>query len=144
MPSQTTANRRLARYRTLLDEFMAEAAKAAQERRLRLGKTIADARLAKKWKQRQLAAAVSVDTITVSRWERGQHSPDVDKLELIARALDKPLVEFLIDQGEEMPAPANGGRRRSLEDRLDQLESAVESLGGKVDLLSQRLAAPDD
>lgn len=67
----------------------------AQQRR-ELGRRIAEARKAKRWKQRELAAAVHVEPTTVSRWENGRHAPDLDVLEEIARATDRPL-SFFVD-----------------------------------------------
>jgi transcriptional regulator with XRE-family HTH domain len=60
-----------------------------------LGERIKEARTLKRWKQKQLAAAVSVEPITVSRWETGRHAPDLDMIDLIAEALGQPVSYFL-------------------------------------------------
>lgn len=72
------------------------------DQRSALGKKILAARLEKRWKQKQLAAAVSVEPDTVSRWENGRHAPDLDMLALIARETGKPL-SFFVDE-----PPING------------------------------------
>ena len=43
-----------------------------------LGGRIREARASKGWKQRELASEVEVEPITVSRWERGATTPDID------------------------------------------------------------------
>ena len=55
-----------------------------------LGEKIRTARAAKGWKQKHLAAEVDVEPITVSRWERGATTPDLDVLGLVAEATGKP------------------------------------------------------
>jgi transcriptional regulator with XRE-family HTH domain len=87
-----TANPRLDVLRNMLDMSMRQAA---------LGAQIRAARKAKKWKQRELAARIPgrdgfpIDTQTVSRWERGEHQPDLDTLNLVAVELGQPLSYFL-------------------------------------------------
>lgn len=53
----------------LLERYMEEAAAAAAERKRLLGRRIAAARKARGWKQRHLAQAMSVENMTVSRWD---------------------------------------------------------------------------
>ena len=62
-----------------------------------LGERIRTARAQKGWKQKHLAASVSVEPITVSRWERGATTPDLDALGLVAEATGKPLSYFVED-----------------------------------------------
>jgi transcriptional regulator with XRE-family HTH domain len=93
-----------------------------------LGDRIRQARAAKGWKQKNLAAEVEVEPITVSRWERGATTPDLDVLRLVAEATGRPLSYFVSD--DESPA---------LETRVETLEQSLARLEQKLDLLLERL-----
>jgi transcriptional regulator with XRE-family HTH domain len=98
----------------------------------RIGVRIREARAAKGWKQKELAAQVDVEPITVSRWERGATTPDLDVLGLVADATGRPLSYFV---GPANQAPAeDDDRLERLEQRLDRLERAV---GRLLDRLEQ-------
>jgi transcriptional regulator with XRE-family HTH domain len=96
-----------------------------------VGARIREARAAKGWKQKHLAAEVEVEPITVSRWERGATTPDLDVLRLVADATGQPL-SYFVSTGEQS-GPALAGRV----DRLEQQLSRVEQ---KLDLLLERLS----
>lgn len=71
-------------------------------RQAAVGAAIRRAREEKGWKQRQLAAQIpgrdgSINSQTVSNWERGVHEPDIETLEVIAAALGKPISYFLAE-----------------------------------------------
>lgn len=100
------------------------------DQRRELGKKILAARLGKKWKQKQLAAAVSVEPDTVSRWENGRHAPDLDTLALIAQATGKPLSFFVDEASPSAASPL-------LEDLLQRAIALLE------DLLAQRPDLPE-
>ena len=51
---------------------------AVANEKAQLGERIRAARADKGWKQKHLAAQVDVEPITVSRWERGATTPDLD------------------------------------------------------------------
>lgn len=51
--------------------------------------------------QEQLAERVGLDSRHLSRLEVGRHFPSLDSLELIASALNVPLVEFFQFPGDE-------------------------------------------
>lgn len=53
-----------------------------------LGLAIAQARKAKGWKQKHLAAALGVEPVTISRWETGANGPPLARLGEIAAVLD--------------------------------------------------------
>jgi transcriptional regulator with XRE-family HTH domain len=91
-----------------------------------VGDRIREARAAKGWMQKHLAAEVEVEPITVSRWERGATTPDLDVLRLVADATGKPLSYFVSDPKEEA----------DLERRVAALEKTVRRL-------EQKLAALD-
>jgi transcriptional regulator with XRE-family HTH domain len=93
-----------------------------------LGDRIREARAAKGWKQKNLAAEVEVEPITVSRWERGATTPDLDVLRLVAEATGRPLSYFVSDD-----APP------ALETRVETLEQSLARLEQKLDLLLERL-----
>ena len=80
-----------------------------------VGAKIKQARAAKGWKQKHLAAEVSVEPITVSRWERGATTPDFDALSLVAEATGRPLSYFL---GAE-PQSADGDTAETLQAGAD-------------------------
>lgn len=94
----------LAAPRSLLVRFIEQAAGAMQERRNDLGLRIAEAREARGWRQKDLAAAVHVEITTVSRWENGRHTPSLEMLERIAEATNRELSFFL-----EEKEPTRGG-----------------------------------
>lgn len=131
MAIQTTATTRLDGPHRLLDTYLLQASEAMQRREL--GQKILAARLGKQWKQKQLAAAVSVEPDTVSRWENGRHAPDLDMLSLIAAATDQPLA-FFVDAAE---APSNDDPR--LEDVLREVADTNRRV---ISLLEEILAQP--
>lgn len=133
MAVQTAANMRLAAPRSLLDRYMREAAEAVASQRVELGKRIAQARTDKGWKQKQLAAAVHVEPTTVSRWETGRHAPDLDVLDAIAHATDKPLAYFV-----NAPSP-NGstGEERWQRDLQDEIRRGFQQVNAKLDKLAE-------
>lgn len=60
-----------------------------------IGPKIREARDKKRWKQKELAAAVHVEPVTVSRWETGKNVPDFGMLERLAEVLGQPLAYFV-------------------------------------------------
>src|SRR5215217_7785720 len=89
-----------------------------------LGEKIKLARSGKGWKQKHLAAEVEVEPITVSRWERGATTPDLDVLRLVAEATEKPL-SFFVDQTPQAPS--------DLPERVDRLEDSLTRVESKLD-----------
>src|SRR3954451_7107726 len=87
-----------------------------------LGERIRNARAAKGWKQKHLAAQVDVEPITVSRWERGATSPDLDVINLVAEATGKPLSYFL---GGEEEAQQAAPSSPALEQAAAHIEAAA-------------------
>jgi transcriptional regulator with XRE-family HTH domain len=92
-----------------------------------VGERIREARAEKGWMQKHLAAEVEVEPITVSRWERGATTPDLDVLRLVADATGKPLSYFVSDPKEEA----------ALERRIAALEQTVRKLERKLEALGQ-------
>jgi len=90
-------------------------------RQTQVGERIKAARAERGWKQKHLAAEVSVEPITVSRWERGATTPDLHVLGLVADATGKPISYFV---GEEAAAPAG----ESLADATARIEAAAKSM----------------
>lgn len=122
------ANKALAAPRRLLLRYIEEAELATREENVALGKKIREARDSKLWKQKELAATLHVEPQTVSRWERGENTPDVGTLRLLAEATGRPLSFFI-----ERPAAED--------DRLDRLESQLGQVLELVRELRDELAA---
>jgi transcriptional regulator with XRE-family HTH domain len=95
-----------------------------------IGERIRTARAERGWKQKHLAAEVSVEPITVSRWERGATTPDLQVLGLVAQATGKPLSFFI---GEDA-APASSQAMNGAADR-------IEAAALRVAEASERIAA---
>ena len=108
---------------------MLYAGKMANEK-AQLGERIRSARASKGWKQKHLAAQVEVEPITVSRWERGATTPDLDVLGRVARATGKPVGYFVGGA-----APASGGDS-SLEEAASRIETAALQIAAEVDRLA--------
>jgi transcriptional regulator with XRE-family HTH domain len=96
-----------------------------------LGDRIRTARAEKGWKQKHLAAQVEVEPITVSRWERGATTPDLDVLGLVAEATGKPM-SFFVEE-----APAAGA---SLDVAAARIEAAASQISDEVERLSATVA----
>lgn len=60
-----------------------------------LGKNIADRRKSLGLTQAEFAEQLGMDTVTISRFERGSHLPSLLRLEKIAHVLGLPLAELL-------------------------------------------------
>ena len=99
----------------------------------RVAEKIKAARAAKGWKQKHLAAEVSVEPITVSRWERGATTPDFDALALVAEATGRPLSYFL---GEDELAAAEPARAET----VGRIEAAAERIAAQADRVAALLA----
>lgn len=124
--SETSANAQLAVPRKLLDSYLREAASRLARRRNVVGDRIREAREAKAWLQKTLAARVHVEPQTVSNWERGVSTPDLDKLEMLARELDRPISFFVAEEATEVE-PAGLAAEVAAQRRL--LEAIAAALG---------------
>jgi transcriptional regulator with XRE-family HTH domain len=98
-----------------------------------LGGRIREARAAKGWKQRELASEVEVEPITVSRWERGATTPDLDVLRLVAEATEKPLSYFVAEESAEPAMPAAEGAVRKLEHAAERLATEADRVAALLD-----------
>jgi transcriptional regulator with XRE-family HTH domain len=98
-------------------------------RQPQLGDRIREARASKGWKQRELASEVEVEPITVSRWERGATTPDLDVLRLVAEATGKPLSYFVADD-------AGPG---TTDPMVRKLERAAEKLAAQAERIERLL-----
>jgi len=97
-----------------------------------LGERIKAARAEKGWKQKHLAAEVDVEPITVSRWERGATTPDLDLLRLVAEATGHSL-SFFVEGAPAVATPVD------LPQRVDGLEQSLARVEQKLDALLERL-----
>jgi transcriptional regulator with XRE-family HTH domain len=103
-----------------------------REKRPPVGDKIRSARADRGWKQKHLAAEVDVEPITVSRWERGATTPDLDVLSLVAEATGKPLSYFVEDQ------PMERGVR--LDEAVERIEAAAARIADEAERMSQTIA----
>lgn len=99
-----------------------------------VGERIREARAAKGWKQKHLAAEVEVEPITVSRWERGATTPDLDVLGLVAEATGKPVSYFVGGEGEPQASDSSG-----LDKAAARIEAAALQIATEVDRLAALL-----
>lgn len=127
-----TTTTRLDELRMMLDMSMRSAA---------IGAAIRRAREEKGWKQRQLAAqipgraGVTINAQTVSNWERGKHTPDMETLAVVAQALGKPISSLLNGDGEPAEEATPSAARELLLAAQAQRESAEALLGAAQVLL---------
>jgi transcriptional regulator with XRE-family HTH domain len=105
-----------------------------------LGDRIREARASKGWKQRELASEVEVEPITVSRWERGATTPDLDVLRLVAEATEKPLSYFVADERERVAAPPADNAVENLERAADRLTAEADRIAGLLEEVRAELA----
>ena len=89
------------------------------------------ARAAKGWKQKHLAAQVDVEPITVSRWERGATTPDLDVINLVAEATGKSVSYFV---GGEEEAPVTDPS--ALDEAARRIEAAALHIAGEADRIA--------
>lgn len=82
-----------------------EASRASGGIAATLATNIREARLDARLTQRQVADAVGVETMAVSRWERGAQRPRDAHVALIARATNRAPGWFYAEHDAE-PAPA--------------------------------------
>ncbi|HEU6445033.1 MAG TPA: helix-turn-helix transcriptional regulator [Gaiellaceae bacterium] len=105
-----------------------------------LGDRIREARASKGWKQRELASEVEVEPITVSRWERGATTPDLDVLRLVAEATGKPLTYFVADEEGRVAATDADGALRKLEQAAERLNAEADRIAGLLEEVRAELA----
>lgn len=72
-----------------------------------LGKQIKELRLAKGWTQAALAEVLGCESMTVSRYERGEYAPSIEVLGQIALALNITLDAFFVSQEQAEPTTEN-------------------------------------
>jgi len=104
-----------------------------------LGGRIREARASKGWKQRELASEVEVEPITVSRWERGATTPDLDVLRLVAEATGKPLSYFVAGAAEEGTSAGAGDVVRKLDEAADRLNAEADRIARLLDEVRSEL-----
>jgi transcriptional regulator with XRE-family HTH domain len=139
-----TTTTRLDELRIMLDMSMRSAA---------IGAAIRRAREEKNWKQRNLAAqipgraGVTINAQTVSNWERGKHTPDMETLEIVAQALGKPVSYFLSNGAEPEAEETTPSAARELLAAAAAQREAAEVLADAAEALlkvSQVLAKEVD
>lgn len=78
-----------------------------QNATISIGKRIKHLRLDNKWTQASLAEALGCESMTVSRYERGEYAPSIEMLERIANVLGVGLDAFFTNRDHAEPTPAN-------------------------------------
>lgn len=102
------------------------------DKKERLGERIRSARADKGWKQKHLAAEVDVEPITVSRWERGATSPDLEVISHVAEATGKPLSYFVGEEEE----PGTAASPSALEAAAARIEAAALQITSEADRIA--------
>jgi transcriptional regulator with XRE-family HTH domain len=137
--TSSLATAELAVPRRLLLTYIEEAQAQLARRREIVGDRIREARNAKGWLQKELARRVHVEPQTVSNWERGVSTPDLDKLDLLAEVLEQPVSYFLVSPAEDPPEPAG-----PIAERLAGVEAELAALRGEIAGLVSLLQPEDD
>lgn len=150
--SGSGANRFLVAPSRLLRTYLEQAAAGVALQRKMIGEQIRKARIAKGWKQKRLAQAVHVEPQTVSNWERGVSTPDLDTLAVIADALGVEVSYFVHDpaiQAEEAASIAHVSEMvQKLLLEVQGLRAGQDEIGARLgrieDVRSRRQAPPRD
>lgn len=71
-----------------------------------LGRRLQQARTDRGWTQEQLAEAIEVDPVSISRYETGARALSLSTINTIAGALEVSLGD-LLDAGRELPEPTH-------------------------------------
>ena len=74
-----------------------------QELLRQVGQRVSQARKERGWTQEQLAEAIGIEPVTLSRWETGDRALSLSTLAAIASALEVPLGD-LLDVTRDIPA----------------------------------------
>jgi transcriptional regulator with XRE-family HTH domain len=113
------------------------------EQTLRIGRRIAEARIAADLTQDQLAAKIpgKANGTQMSKWERGVHRPGDDTLDQIAQALGKDVAWFLLPDEkpdtdvpplmERLSASDLGEQIAEMQEQLDRMQAVLEELAGE-------------
>lgn len=109
-----------------------------------LGQRIRDARLAKGWIQRDLAARLRVQPQTVSNWEGGRSVPRLDTFDLLSRELGVSLhvlrgVSPPLLAGEELLEEIRRTLREGLVAMEDRLLGLLERQSALLEKIEERL-----
>ena len=70
-----------------------------------IGESIRKARIKKNMSQQELAKALNVERSTVSGWETGKRSPDVDMLGKLCAVLDIPVLSLMAESEQTAENP---------------------------------------
>jgi transcriptional regulator with XRE-family HTH domain len=76
-----------------------------RERRVRFGDAVRERRIAAGLSQEALAERVGIDRKSISRMETGAFSPSLDRVWMVAEALDVTMHELFEEAEPEEPTP---------------------------------------
>ena len=85
-----------------------------------IGQRVARARRERGWSQEQLAEAIGIQPVTLSRWETGDRALSLSTLGRIAVVLGVGLGD-LLDVSRELPVPEHGPEAAELLRGFDKL-----------------------
>jgi transcriptional regulator with XRE-family HTH domain len=83
-----------------------------RERRVRFGDAVRERRIAAGLSQEALAERVGIDRKSISRMETGAFSPSLDRVWMVAEALDVTMHDLFEDAEPEEPDPPLHGRSK--------------------------------
>ncbi len=108
---------------------------------LAFGLAIRDARQAAKLSQQQLAARVDVSRNQITRWEAGEHVPDVQALDRIVQALDRSL-SVTLPSGSVLTVTHQGAPSQASQASQGAPSQASQASQGAPSQASQGAAVP--
>ncbi len=106
-----------------------------------LGDTIQRARLARLWKQKELAAAVGVEPTTVSRWETGEQAPGRLTLRRLADVLEIPLEQLEDAKQEQNSPPSQRSLLVAIADGIVELQTSMAAVLRVLERLEANLVS---
>lgn len=108
--------------------FLRRMAEERDEEAKRIGRLIAQLRLARGWTQETLAPKVGVGVSTVSRWERGENAGESDNMRKLAAV-------FAVEPSVLLPVEPD------VVSQYDRIETALATLDAKLDAVAARVDA---
>jgi transcriptional regulator with XRE-family HTH domain len=77
------------------------ASQATRQIKAIIADNVRDARQARGWTQSQLAIVLGVESMAVSRWERGKVAPSAANLQALANTLERDPAWFYVDRAKK-------------------------------------------
>lgn len=106
---------------------------------LQLGQKIKSCRLARGLTIKELAEASQITSSMLSQIERGQASPSLNTIRLLAIALDEPLYRFFLDTPDIQSDVVRKESRRQLIDQGIHYEILTPDMNGTIEMMQLTL-----